>query len=464
MIALRKNDIPAPGPEADWRDTTAIIGMGATGRSAAHFLMQRGVRCAGFDEHKVKLPKSLSLPLHIGPLDAARLASCARLVVSPGIRWDHPALVAARDAGVPVAGDLDLFRENYAGELIGVTGTNGKTTTVSLIATMLDVLPGGIESGGNIGTPMLQLLEGASAPRRVVLELSSFQLERARPVRPRWAALLNVQQDHADMHADAGVYEAAKLRLFEHQGEGDTAMLPIDEKWNRLASELTGCGVEVRRFGIGEPTTMDCGVQALAHEQWRIFWRHEDISEAISSDDLPVRGMHQHVNLAIAAQAAADFGVSANVIRQSLTSFRGLPHRLQSLGIVADREWFDDSKATNPEAARAALSSFSHVLWICGGRRKDLDLTTLEQTISEHVEHAFIIGKDAKPFARLLAAAGVSASVEKTVKRAVRKAARAQKGLPVLLSPAAASQDQFHDYIERGNAFSQAVRALETSQ
>jgi len=463
---ITENNLASPvnitaGESIERKKAVAIVGMGKTGQAVAHFLMHRGIRCEAFDEHAVSIPDSLHLPVHAGPLDDSLLATYARVIVSPGINWNHPALSAVRETQTPVSGDLDLFREHYTGDLIGITGTNGKTTTVSLISTLLDVLPGGIEAGGNIGRPMMQLLDESDMPHRVVLELSSFQLERANPVRPNWAALLNVQPDHADMHASSQVYEAAKLRLFAGQGEGDKAMLPAGRHWNALARKLTGRGVFVRRFGLGSPETLDAGVQILDAGTWQVFWHHYDIAETVSSDELPSRGKHQHLNLAVAAQAATDFGVSASVIRQSLTSFRGLPHRMQSLGVVAGREWYNDSKATNPDAARAALQSFPQVVWICGGLRKELDVSVLQETVSRHVEHAFIIGNDSKPFADLAFAAGVPATIVKTMAQAVKQAMQAQSGVPVLLSPAAASQDQFTDYSERGTAFVDAVRQLE---
>jgi len=449
-------------------EKTAIIGMGKTGQATARFLMARGIACEAFDESPVSLPDDLDIVLHTGALNAGALSGFDRLVVSPGIDYRHPALAPARRAGIPVIGDLELFAEIYKGGLIAITGTNGKTTTVSLISTMLDTLSGGIEAGGNIGRPMLELLgdDDHPDPPRIVLELSSFQLERSQPIQPAWAALLNVQPDHADMHSDMQSYEDAKLRLFARQGKGDKAMLPADARWHGLADDLRQRGVYVRRFGMGDADslatdTLDAGVHMLADGSWQVFWHHYDKAQFVSSDDLPVQGLHQHLNLAVAAQAAADFGITASVIRQSLTSFRGLPHRMQSLGVIAGREWFNDSKATNPEAASAALASFHQVIWICGGLRKGIDVSVLGETVADHVEHMFVIGADAKPFTNLAAAAGVPCSFVKTIEQAVKQAARAVEGVPVLLSPAAASQDQFRDYIERGNTFAESVRLLE---
>jgi len=447
---------------------TAIIGMGKTGQSVARFLLRKGMACEAFDESPLILPEDIEIVLHTGALDADVLKEFECLIVSPGLNWLHPVLVTLRQAGIPVFGDLQLFSEAYQGDLIAITGTNGKTTTVSLISTMLDTLSGGIEAGGNIGVPMLDLLgdggEGNPDPQRIVLELSSFQLERANPIHPKWAALLNVQPDHADMHTDMQAYEAAKLRLFARQGDGDKAMIPGDICWNALVDDLRGRGVFVRRFGLGDAGSLDAGVQKLADASWQVFWHHYDEVYAISSDALPAQGVHQHLNLAVAAQAAADFGISASVIRQSLTTFRGLPHRMQSLGLIAGREWYNDSKATNPDAAGAALRSFHQVVWICGGLRKGLDVSVLKDTVAEHVEQMYVIGAEAKPFTDLATAAGVPCRFVKTVEQAVKQAVHAVDGVPVLLSPAAASQDQFRDYRERGNAFAAAVASLEAGE
>ncbi|HKJ83483.1 MAG TPA: UDP-N-acetylmuramoyl-L-alanine--D-glutamate ligase [Mariprofundaceae bacterium] len=438
---------------------TAVVGMGRTGCSVARFLMRQDISCEGFDEQAVNLPEDIDMPLHVGKLESAGLAEYARIVVSPGVPWQHPALRQARQTGVPVVGDLDLFIEAFRGELLAVTGTNGKTTTVSLIGTMLETLPGGVETGGNIGTPMLDLLDGLHKPERAALELSSFQLERCRQrFHPHWAALLNVQPDHVDMHVDPTQYEAAKLRIFEDQGEGDTAVLPVESRWDETAGTLQKRGVRVRRFGTVEEA--DAG---LLHQDGAsyLFWHQGERRHSVDVGELLVCGAHQFLNLAVAAQAAADFGVSVGVIHEALTSFRGLPHRLQLVGQKAGHRWFDDSKATNPSSAAAALAAFDRALWICGGLPKGVDLAPLVEVVRRHVAHAFVIGKDPKPYVDLLKRAGVPYSVVGNITRAVVAAASHTEAEPVLLAPAAASQDQFRDYAERGGRFIDAVASLE---
>ncbi|RMD62127.1 MAG: UDP-N-acetylmuramoyl-L-alanine--D-glutamate ligase, partial [Planctomycetota bacterium] len=354
--------------------------------------------------------------------------------------------------------------EAYRGELLAVTGTNGKSTVVHLLGLMLEVLPGGAETAGNIGRPMLDLLAPDEQPARVVLELSSFQLERCETIRPDWAALLNVQPDHADMHEDFASYRAAKLRLFEAQGENDAAMLPADASWNELAHELMARGVRVRRFGMVPDTeAADAGVCSRDGSR-AVFWRGFAGVCMVEAAGLRLRGTHQHLNLAVAAQAAADFGVSDGVIREALTSFRGLPHRLQFVGRRCGRDWYDDSKATNPDAAAAALSSFDRVVWICGGLAKGLDLSSMIDAVRRHVVMGLVIGRKPEPFAKLMREAGVPCRVAGDMERAVALAAETAPGgelAPVLLAPAAASQDQFRDYAERGARFAAAVAALE---
>jgi len=439
----------------------AVIGMGRTGCSVVRFLERKGMVCAAFDEHLRKLPEGVHARLHTGKFKAKALREFERIIVSPGVPWRHPALVELREQGKHLGGDMDLFNEHFSGEMLAVTGTNGKSTVVHLLGLMLEVLPGGAEVGGNIGVPMLDTLHDEKEPARIVLELSSFQLERARGINPGWAALLNIQPDHADMHKNREDYEAAKLKLFATQGEGDTAMLPLEARWNALAGDLARRGVRVRRFGpVENHARADAGL-LTANGKASLFWQGGNRRYDIPLDRIMVRGAHQQLNLAVAAQAAADFGVSASVIMESLTAFRGLEHRLHYIGHRAGKPWYDDSKATNPAAAAAALASFERVIWICGGLTKDLDIMPLADAVKRHVAFACIIGKHPKPYEALLKQAGAPCRVAGDIQHAVVLAAQDNMPLPVLLSPAAASQDQFRDYAERGDRFAEAVVSLE---
>ena len=265
------------------------------------------------------------------------------------------------------------------------------------------------------------------------------------------------------MHADMDAYKAAKQTLFGHQQAGDRALLPLDREWDALQQQLQQRGVDVRRFGrVAQLTEQVCaGICCEDAGQWHVFWQQDGQHQQVSHTEIPLHGMHQHMNLAVAAQAAADYGVSAVVIREALQTFRGLDHRLQWVGHYRGRDWYDDSKATNPDAAMAALNSFDKVLWICGGLHKDVDLAPMAQAIARHVRHAYVIGEDPRPYLELVKSVGVPAIHTGTIEQAVQLAARFAHPLPVLLSPAAASQDQFRNYAERGRQFTAAVRSLE---
>ena len=446
------------------RQRIAILGMGRTGQSLARFFMRQGHICEGFDEQKVELPESLELPVTIDLFSADTLSEFDLVVVSPGINWNNPALVTLRQQGKAVTGDLDIFLDHYTGPVIAITGTNGKTTTTFLIENMLETLPGGIEAAGNIGIPMLDLLIERRAPARVALELSSFQLERSERIKPEWAVLLNFQNDHADMHESSEAYLDAKLKLFEKQGEGDTAMFPADSQWNSKVEELQRRGVRTIRFGHHDESdpvsdSMTAGIMETSNGSV-LFWSQDWRRHLVPCEQIPARGIHQHMNMAVAAQAAADYGVSPEVVRESVTSFRGLKHRLEHVTMVDGRDWYDDSKATNPDAAIAALQSFKKTIWICGGLRKDLDLSPLVPVINKHVSKALVIGKKTAAYVEMLKEADIPYEVVGTINKAVAIAAKYEGNDPVLLSPAAASQDQFKDYVERGNTFVKAIEKL----
>jgi len=453
---------------------TAIIGIGRSGVSMAHYLMRQGIAFDVYDEAPFDLDSLGITANHAasGRLSAKILSRYDRLLLSPGIPWQHPALCAARKAGVSLSGDLELFAAECACPLFAVTGTNGKTTVATLLTELLNSLAGTTVSAGNIGTPMLDIffkdnhLTNDELPARVVLELSSFQLERSNPIRPQWAVLLNIQPDHADMHDSPEAYLDAKLRLFAAQQAGDTAMFPFDKRWDGVCQDLYQRGVHVHRFGIAKAgdliaETLSSGLLKRG-KSYRLFWHQLGSMEQLHCRHLSVRGLHQQMNLAVVAQAAADAGVAATVIRDALIRFSGLAHRLQHVGNTLDKTWFDDSKATNPTAAMAALQSFEQVIWLCGGLRKGLDLSPMIPVVKKHVCFAVVIGVDPDPYTAILKAAGVRYTVADSMESAVSMAAKAEGAKEVLLSPAAASQDQFKDYAARGRAFVNAMAGLST--
>ena len=427
----------------------AVLGAGAAGASMARFLLLRGAEVVVFDERDdARLPADLAgVRLVRGPFDAEALAAFDAVAASPGIPWTHPVLERLRARGVPIRGELDFFARAWSGDVVAITGTNGKTTVATLAARLLDTLPGGAVAAGNIGLPMLDALE--DAPPRIVLELSSFQLERARALRVRAAVLTSFAPDHVAAHGGLAAYRAAKERLFRRQRAGDVAILPGEDAWEGLAARLARRGVQV--FVIGR----DCGADAGG-----VFWRRAGETVRVPHERLRVHGLHQRGNVAVACQLAACLGVEEEVVREGAESFLGLPHRLQWVAHAAGRDWFDDSKATNPHAARAALASFdAPVIWICGGDLKGADPAGMEEIVREKVAHALVIGRDPAPFLALCARAGVPSERMEGLEAAVARAAELPAH-PVLLSPAASSLDEFTSYAERGERFARAARAL----
>jgi len=296
-------------------------------------------------------------------------------------------------------------------------------------------------------------------PERVVLELSSFQLERAKNIHPNYAVLLNVQPDHEDMHESVEAYKAAKLSMFAQMAEGNVALLPIEADWHKITDELLARSVDVKRFGVIHAPNQHvvAGVLCGEDEGDKLFWQQGDTQRVIDCSSLLVRGRHQHQNIAVAAQVAADYHVSPGVIEEALMSFQGLEHRLEFVGHIEGRDWYNDSKATNPNAAIAALQSFDKVVWICGGLRKGLSLDTLIDVVKDHVSFACVIGEETQAYEEMLEQSGVPYKVSVTMEQAV-KDAKKQGDCPVLLSPAAASQDQYQHYAARGLDFIHEIR------
>ncbi|MDQ6961460.1 MAG: UDP-N-acetylmuramoyl-L-alanine--D-glutamate ligase [Mariprofundaceae bacterium] len=431
---------------------TAVIGMGKTGCSIVSFLLSQGIECDAFDENNIDLDPSLTCRLYCGPLQAQQLEAYDSLALSPGISWQHPVLQQLRSQGKKMLSDLELFAQHFKGDTIAITGTNGKTTVTTLLHQLMN-----IPALGNIGTPMLDAL--ADQHSQAVLELSSFQLQRSAPIHSKYAVLLNLQPDHVDMHADAEEYKQAKLRVFAKQQQGDWAMLPADHEWDEQANRLQKRGVCVRRVGGTSPHT-DVGIRQ-SDQGNTVFWQQGQYSMPCA--DIAIQGSHQYLNLAIVAQIATDLDQDQEKIIHMMHHFSGLPHRMQYVGHYHGRDWFNDSKATNPDAAIAALQSCQKVTWICGGLRKGIDLTPMTKTVAQHVDHAWVIGTEPEAYVAMLQEAGVSYQVVGHLAAAVTAAKAANNKLPVLLSPASASMDQFLNYAERGEVFMELAKA-EVSQ
>ncbi len=437
-----------------------VVGLGASGRAAARVALALGARVLAADQRDApELASGLvgsELELHLGGHPPELADRVDLVIVSPGVPLATPVLARAQARGIPIWGEVELGARLLRGRLIGITGSNGKSTTTAMAGAILRAagLPGG--TGGNLGPPLTELVQ-ADAPHAVhAVELSSFQLETIVSLRAHVAVILNLEPDHLDRHGSFDAYVAAKARLLDTQGPHDFAVLNADDPCTRaLAGRVRG---HLAYFSLRErvvPGAYLDGEQlvvALEGPPEILLRRHE----------LPLPGEHNVANALAAALACRLVGCPPEAIARAQRAFRALPHRLQFVAEVDGVAFFDDSKATNPAAAARALASFpaGRVHLILGGRDKGADWSPLIALLPRHVRAVWLVGEAAAALARLIGDR-VPAIVCGSVRRAVRAAFEAAAcGDVVLLAPGCASFDQYANYEERGRDFQRAVQDI----
>jgi UDP-N-acetylmuramoylalanine--D-glutamate ligase len=407
-----------------------VVGLARSGRAAALALQRRGVEVVGVDRDsglEVGELRGAGVEVRLASDDAGVLDDADVLVKSPGVPGESPLVAAARSRGVPVWSEIELGVRLLSGHpLVGVTGTNGKTTTTELLGAIFRAAGLPVEVAGNVGTPLTGIEPEPGA--WLVVELSSFQLEDVHELKPRVAVLLNLEPDHLDRHGTLDAYRDAKLRLFARQTAEDVAVVP---------------------HGFGE-------VPGAAR---RIEFRWDDPLPA----EPAIPGPHNRENAAAATAAARATGIGDDAIAEALRSFPGVPHRLEPVAERGGVRFVNDSKATNAAAARRALASFDAPLHlILGGSDKGEPFSDFARLMAgANVVAAYLIGETAPALADALGSSRVPFRRCGTLEAAVAEAARAARpGDVVLLSPACASYDQFANFEERGEAFRAAVDAL----
>jgi UDP-N-acetylmuramoylalanine--D-glutamate ligase len=418
----------------------AVLGLARSGLSTAKALAAAGAHVVAWDTDPGARERAGRIDgVMVHDLEKLQLDGAAGLVVSPGVPLDgHVVVTRARAAGVPVIGDIELFAQARAElpphKVVGITGTNGKSTTTALVHHILESAGVPTLMGGNIGLPILgqaPLAEGGV----YVLELSSYQIDLTQTLDCDVAVLLNITPDHLDRYDGFEGYAASKARLFAMQAADHDAVIGIgDAPSAAIARTLSARGEHLTKIAPGV-----CMFQGA----WPAL-----------------QGPHNAQNALAAIAVAKALGVAEADIDRALASFTGLPHRMERIGEVAGVAYVDDSKATNPESTAPALGAFARVHWIVGGRAKSDDLDACAPYFS-HVAAAYTIGEAGPRFAELLRGQVPVVEQAVTLEVAVRHAAAAaQPGDTVLLSPACASFDQFRDYEQRGDAFRAAVEAL----
>ncbi|MEF2977869.1 UDP-N-acetylmuramoyl-L-alanine--D-glutamate ligase [Subtercola sp. YIM 133946] len=471
---------------SDWAGLrVGVLGLGKTGFSVADTLVELGATVLVVAQHaedaQVQLVEVIGAGLVLDPvLDAAppELVELNPevLVVSPGFHPDHPVLVWAAGQGIPVWGDVELawrLRDKVGepAEWIAVTGTNGKTTTVQLTATML--VDGGFRAApcGNIGIPILDAIRDPAGFDVLVVELSSYQLHSTSSMSPYASVCLNVAEDHLDWHGSLDAYIAAKARVYTNTKVA-CVYNKSDARTMRMVEEAEVIdGARAIGFGLGVPGPSDFGiVDGILCD--RAFTEERRIAalEITTVTDLALRDLaapHVVSNILAATALARSYGVPIEAIRRSLERFELDHHRIELVAVQGGVSWVDDSKATNAHAADASLGAYESVVWVAGGLLKGVDIDVLVKGRASRLRAAILIGVDRSDLRTAFQrhAPGVpvfevdETETEEVMSAAVRLAADvAQPGDVVLLAPAAASMDQFVDYADRGRRFAQAVR------
>jgi UDP-N-acetylmuramoylalanine--D-glutamate ligase len=451
--------------------TVAVFGLGRSGLTAARALEAGGARLAAWDENPAVREAARAAGLTLVDLTAADWTAFAALVLSPGVPFTHPAphwtVEKARAAGVEIVGDIELFARAIAlapahrrPKVVAITGTNGKSTTAALLGHGLAEAGRDTRVGGNIGVGVLGL-EDMHGGAVYVLELSSYQLDLTSSLKPDVAIVLNISPDHLDRHGDMDGYVAAKKRILLNQGKGDTAVIGVDDAWGQqLCTEITAAN---RRtiWPISARKTMGRGIYALQGLLYDATdGRVTEVADLAGARSLP--GRHNWQNAAAAYAAMRALGVSQADAMGGLMSFPGLAHRMETIGIVGKVRFVNDSKATNVDAARQAMSAYPAFRWIAGGRAKEGGIEPLADLFGS-VTKAYLIGEAAPQFAATLEGRAPyleTGVMEEAVAAAYADARAAGEEAIVLFSPACASFDQYGDFEERGEAFRAAVHAL----
>ena len=436
--------------------TALLVGLGRTGVSCARHLARAGWSLAATDSRDVPPGRAEfqalapTARLQCGRLDAAMLTGVQLVVASPGVALSEPILVAARERGIDVVGDIELFARAATAPLIGITGTNGKSTVTTLLGRMAERAGIRVKVGGNLGTPALDLLGDAGA-QLYVLELSSFQLDTTHSLRLLAATVLNVTPDHLDRYASVADYAASKARIFARCG---TAVINLDDP--RVAAMASP---QARRTGFSLVSeTADYAVRPAGEGLWTLL-RHGE--RLLDSAQMRLSGRHNLAN-ALASVALGDAaGIPLPSMLAELREFSGLPHRSQWVADLRGVRYVNDSKGTNVGATLAAIAGMpGTLLLIAGGDGKGQDFAPLAAAIRGKVRHVLLIGRDAAAVARAIEGA-CSLELCADLVSAVQAAARhARAGETVLLSPACSSLDMFRDYSHRGDEFVSAVRRL----
>jgi len=440
-----------------------VVGLGKSGLSVVRWLVKQGARVAvsdikaerEIDPRVLREITELGVELEAGGHREETFLRADEIIVSPGVPPETGPLEAARGKGIPVSGEMELACRLMDTPMVGITGTNGKSTVTALVGAMLEKAGLRAFVGGNIGTPLIDYASGEEKADYAVVEVSSFQLDTMKNFHPQVAVLLNISPDHLDRYADYDAYVKSKLSIFRNQGAGDRAVLNDDDPV--LAGFTPGQGVTVLRYGSEKRENRHAWLQGKGIG---VSCPGKEVQE-FSLEGCSLKGEHNLGNIMAAALSALALDVRPGAIQQALDTFRGLPHRLEFVGRIRDVDFYDDSKATNVDAAMRSVVSFDvPVVLIGGGRDKGGDYSPLVRAAEERVRKVVLVGESkflmAKAFEGIVPYT-MAGDMEEAVALAFSSA---EPKDVVLLAPACSSFDMFTDYAHRGRVFKEAVERL----
>lgn len=436
------------------------MGLARTGVACCRFLAGQGAQVTATDmrdeaalaEVLAEL-RSAGIRWVLGRHEEADFLSADLIVVSPGVPMDHPLLLLAKEAGREIVSEIELASRFISAPMVAITGTNGKTTTTTLCGEIFRA--NGFETyvGGNIGEPLIELAEANTDVERVVVEISSFQMEWITSFHPKVAALLNISEDHLDRYGSYQEYINAKLRIFENQIAEDFAILNMDDP---LVWQYSS-GLKARIFPFSRRYELDEGVFSKNGE---IIYRYEGFEAHFPTADFRLKGVHNLENIMAALAASLLLGCRPEESFNCVCDFGALHHRMEFVRTVNDVSYYEDSKATNVGSVVKALESFENITLIAGGKDKGGSYEPLAQLVKERVRHLLLIGEAAGRMDHELGNltdTRLPASMEEAVRLAAEITA---PGGTVLMSPACSSFDMFRDYEERAQRYIAAVKAL----
>lgn len=438
-----------------------VVGLARSGISAANLLCKLGARVTITDEKREselsenirKLTKGISLKL--GGHNGVDIAKVDLVVISPGVLWDSPFLNKIRENGIRIISEVELAFKYIKAPLIAVTGTNGKTTTTTLIGEMLKKDDRNVFVGGNIGNPMCEEVLNGSSSELILSEISTFQMEGIETFKPHISVILNITPDHLDRHKSMAEYIALKKRVFINQNTRDYTVFNMDDK---ITAALSNVGKGERIF-FSRIREVDNGAFVRGNN---IIFRRNRKEEIVSTlKDLKIIGVHNIENTLASVAVGGICDIPPRLMREVISEFRGIPHRMEFVKEIEGIKFINDSKGTNVGATIKSIESFNEpIILIAGGKDKGNDYLPLKPLIEDRVKFLILIGEAKKKMASVMNGFRNILNAE-SFEEAVNEAFdKAEKGDVVLLSPACASFDMFRDYEDRGEQFRKIVESL----